>query len=168
MIEDKKDISLGEIKADPHDILVLGVGNYLMGDEGVGVHVAQKMEKMDLPFYVDVVDGGTGGFFLMGYFDMYEKVIFVDATMDGKPPGTISQIKPKFASDFPQALSVHDVGLKDMIETLYLMEHIPEMHLFTISIGEITPMYVGLSPSAQAAVDQIVPKIIKLAEQLHQ
>ena len=49
-------------------ILVLGIGNYLMGDEGVGVHIVQRMEKMDLPDYVEVLDGGTGGFFLMNVF----------------------------------------------------------------------------------------------------
>ena len=54
-------------------ILVLGIGNYLMGDEGVGVHIVQKMEKMDLPDYVEVLDGGTGGFFLMNVFDPKNK-----------------------------------------------------------------------------------------------
>ena len=63
-------------------VLILGVGNFLMGDEGVGVHLAQKMEKMDLPSYLKVVDGGTGGFFLMGYFDEFDKVIFFGGNTD--------------------------------------------------------------------------------------
>ena len=65
-------------------VLVMGLGNFLMGDEGIGVHLAQEMEKMELPEFIKVVDGGTGGFFLMGYFDQFDKVILVDATMDGK------------------------------------------------------------------------------------
>ncbi|MCB0640793.1 MAG: hydrogenase maturation protease, partial [Phaeodactylibacter sp.] len=99
-------------------ILILGVGNYLMGDEGVGVHLVHRMGEMDLPDYLDVLDGGTGGFFLMSVFDEYGAVIFVDATMDGREGGTLSLIKPRFAADFPKALSVHDVGLKDMVEAL--------------------------------------------------
>ncbi len=152
---------------DTSNILVLGVGNFLMGDEGVGVHIAQKMEKMDLPHFVRVVDGGTGGFFLLNYFDDFEKVIFIDATMDGNPPGTISQIRPRFAADFPKALSVHDVGLRDMIETLYIMEHVPEMHLFTVSIGEIVPMHVGLSQPVNDTVDPLITKVVDWAKQLH-
>ena len=65
-------------------ILVLGVGNYLMGDEGVGVHLIQEMDNMELPSYVDILDGGTGGFLLLNCFESYSKIIFVDATMDGK------------------------------------------------------------------------------------
>jgi hydrogenase maturation protease len=149
------------------DVLVLGVGNFLMGDEGVGVHLAQRMEKLDLPDYMSVVDGGTGGFFLMGYFDEYEKVIFVDATMDGKPAGTVSLIRPRFAADFPKALSVHDVGLKDMVETLYFMGNVPDIHLFTISIDEIAPMYVGLSAAVEESLDNLIPQIVELAEKLH-
>lgn len=115
-------------------ILILGIGNYLMGDEGIGVQIVHRMAEMNLPDYVDVLDGGTGGFFLMGVFDEYGTVIFLDATMDGKPGGTIAQIKPRFAADFPNALSVHDVGLKDMIEALYLQDKLPDMHLITISV----------------------------------
>jgi hydrogenase maturation protease len=148
-------------------ILILGIGNYLMGDEGIGVHIAQKMEQMELPDYIDVLDGGTGGFFLMGVFDEYGKVIFVDATMDGQPAGTIKVIKPKFASDFPKSLSVHDVGLKDMIEALYLQENFAELHLVTISIKEIHPMVVGLTEPVEKCLPKAIETIIKLAEKIH-
>jgi hydrogenase maturation protease len=145
------------------DVLAMGVGNYLMGDEGIGVHIVQKMEKMDLPDYLDVLDGGTGGFLLMNYFDEYPYVIFVDATMDGKPLGTITITEPRFASDFPNALSVHDVGLKDMIEAVYLMEHVPKMFLITISINEIRPMTLELDPAVEASIPEAIEKIQELA-----
>ena len=149
------------------EILVLGVGNYLMGDEGVGVHIAQQMEKMPLPGYLHVVDGGTGGFFLMNYFDEYPVVILADATMDGRPPGTIRLIEPRFAADFPSALSVHDVGLKDMIEALYLSEKVPKMYLFTISIDHLTPMTIELSPAVAASVPVAIERILNLAAEVH-
>lgn len=148
-------------------ILVMGVGNYLMGDEGIGVHLIQEMYKMELPDYVDILDGGTGGFLLLSCFEAYKTIIFVDATIDGKPPGTVSLIRPKFASDFPSALSVHDVGLKDMIEAVYLMEETPDIHLFTVSIEELVPMTIALSKKVQDAIPEIIEKVLKLSEELH-
>lgn len=154
-------------KDKSNSILILGVGNYLMGDEGVGVHLIQEMAKLDLPDYIDILDGGTGGFLLLSYFEAYKTIIFVDATMDGKDEGTISLIRPKFASDFPSALSVHDVGLKDMIEAVYLMDSKPNIPLFTISINEMIPMTIGLSPNVERAIPKTIEQILKLSEKLH-
>ena len=154
-------------KDKSNSILILGVGNYLMGDEGVGVHLIQQMAKIDLPEYIDILDGGTGGFLLLSYFEAYKTVIFVDATMDGKEEGTISLIRPKFASDFPSALSVHDVGLKDMIEAVYLMDSKPDIPLFTISIKEMVPMTIELSPKVKQAIPKTIEQILKLTERLH-
>lgn len=155
-MEDKKD-----------KILVLGIGNYLMGDEGIGVHIIHEMEGMDLPDYVEVLDGGTGGFFLMNVFDEYGKVIFLDATMDGLEPGTIVVRYPKFASDFPKSLSVHDVGLKDMVEALYILDKLPELHLITISVKGIQPMVVGMTPEVEASVPKAIETILELAEKIN-
>lgn len=149
-------------------VLVLGIGNYLMGDEGVGVHIVQRMEKMGLPEYVDVLDGGTGGFFLMNVFDDYGKVIFLDATMDGKKGGTIALLKPKFAADFPKALSVHDVGLKDMVEALYLQDILPEMHLVTISVEGIQPMTIEMTKDVEGSIPKAIETILQLSEELYQ
>ncbi len=148
-------------------ILVMGVGNYLMGDEGIGVHIIQEMAKTNLPKDLDILDGGTGGFSLLGCFEVYPKIIMLDATMDGKKPGTISVIQPKFASDFPNALSVHDVGLKDMIEAAYLMDTIPEIYLITISIEELKPMNIGLSEAVKESIPLVIDEILKLSEKLH-
>jgi hydrogenase maturation protease len=149
-------------------ILVMGVGNYLMGDEGVGVQLIQKMEKMNLPTYIDLVDGGTGGLLLLNLFETYTKIILIDATMDGKEEGTITLLKPKFAADYPTALSVHDVGLKDMIESVYLMDKIPEVHLFTISIKEMKPMTLELSEKVKNSIADCISKITALAKQIHE
>jgi hydrogenase maturation protease len=154
-------------KDKSNSILILGVGNYLMGDEGVGVHLIQEMAKLNLPEYLDILDGGTGGFLLLSCFEAYKTVIFVDATMDGKDEGTISLIRPKFASDFPSALSVHDVGLKDMIEAVYLMDSKPNIPLFTISIKEMVPMTIELSSKVKEAIPKTIEQILELTEKLH-
>ncbi len=148
-------------------ILVLGIGNYLMGDEGVGVQLIQKMNTLELPSYLDILDGGTGGFLLLSCIEAYGHIIFVDATMDGKEPGSISLIKPKFASDFPSALSVHDVGLKDMIEAVYLMDHRPGIQLLTVSIKEMKPMTLELSDEVAGSIPEAANLILELAKEIH-
>jgi hydrogenase maturation protease len=100
----------------------------------------------------------------MNYFDKYPVIIFLDATMDGQPAGTISVIRPKFASDFPSALSVHDVGLKDMIEAIYLQDKRPDIHLITISIDQLVPMKMELSKEVEEAVTKAIKVLLETAK----
>jgi len=102
----------------------------------------------------------------MNVFDDYGKVIFLDATMDGKDAGTIKVLHPKFAADFPKALSVHDVGLKDMVEALYLQDKLPEMHLITISVIGIQPMIVGMTDKVAKCIPKAIETILNLAKEI--
>jgi hydrogenase maturation protease len=104
---------------------------------------------------IDVVDGGTGGFQLLSYLGEYPRVIMIDAAADGKPPGTVSVLKPRFASDFPKSLSAHDIGLKDLVEAATLVGGLPDIDLITVSVESIQPMSVDLSPSVAAALPEI-------------
>lgn len=147
-------------------ILILGIGNFLMGDESIGVHAVQQFDDINLPDGVESLDGGTGAFYLMSYFEEYPKVIIIDATMDGQSAGSIKLIKPKFARDFPKALSTHDVGLKDLLESLELMGKLPEIYLFTISIKKIDYMKLELSPEVEASLPVIKEKVLGLVDEL--
>jgi hydrogenase maturation protease len=147
-------------------ILVLGIGNYLMGDEGVGVHSIHALSKIDLPNNVDIMDGGTGSFDLMPILSQYPLVIFIDATMDGKPPGTIDVIYPKFAADFPTVLSAHDVGLKDMIEALEFQNQLPKIILVTVSIKEMIPMTINLTENVQNSIQNVVNKVLTILKKI--
>jgi hydrogenase maturation protease len=148
------------------DILILGIGNYLMADEGVGVHTALAMEQMRLPDGVDVLDGGTGGFHLLEYFEQYEDVILIDATLDNREPGTFRLIKPKFASDFPQAMSTHDIGLKDLVGALQLLDRMPRIHLYVVSIESIQEQGIELTSSIQKTVPYLCDEILYLVIQI--
>jgi len=139
--------------------LVLGIGNLLMGDEGVGIHVIRHLQENYKINNADLLDGGTGGFHLLEYFQQYDRVVLVDATIDGKPPGTINMIKPKYSSEFPPTLTAHDIGLKDLIDSLYLLNKLPEIILFTISINELTRMNLELS-------DEVIPSIQTTCENI--
>ena len=140
-------------------VLILGIGNLLMGDEGVGVHTIKILEGKSFPDDIDILDGGTGGFHLMAYFQEYENIIMIDATMDKKPAGTVSLIEPKFASDFPKTLSAHDIGLKDMIESVTILGTLPKIYLITVTIDTIQQMQMELSTKVKDAIPEVIEKI---------
>lgn len=137
-------------------ILVLGIGNLLMGDEGVGVRAIEQLEHETWPPDVTVVDGGTGGFHLLEYLQEFSPIVMIDATMDGRPAGTVGVLRPKFASDFPRVLTAHDIGLRDLVESAALLGPLPDITLVTVSITEIRSMVITLSPAVEAALPAVV------------
>jgi hydrogenase maturation protease len=143
-------------------ILVLGIGNLLMGDEGIGVHAIEQLQKEQFPSHVHLLDGGTGGFHLLSFFQEYEPIILIDATMDGKTPGTVSLTEPRFTTDFPRTLTAHDIGLRDLVESAALVGGLPKMYLVTITIDEIRSMVTDLSPR----VAQSIPKVVEAVKEI--
>jgi hydrogenase maturation protease len=135
--------------------LVLGVGNLLMGDEGVGVAAIRHLEQKGFADQAELVDGGTSGFHLLGLFRNQQHLILIDAATDEHPPGTVSRIKPRYASDFPPTLTAHDIGLKDLLESAALLGYWPEVDLITISIGDLGAMTMDLTPCIAAALPQV-------------
>lgn len=136
--------------------LILGVGNYLLGDEGVGVHAVRELQEAGVQAGITVLDGGTGGFHLLSLFQDYDPIILVDATMDGAPEGIVRLLQPKFASEFPRTLSAHDIGLRDLLESAALLGPLPTLYLITVSIGRLQGMSVELSPAVRDAIPEVV------------
>lgn len=139
--------------------LVLGVGNLLMGDEGVGVVAIQRLEAHGFALRADLVDGGTGGFHLLGFFRDRQHLILIDAAADGCPPGTVSLIQPRYASDFPPSLTAHDIGLKDLLESAALLGDLPQVDLITVSVGGISDLTMDLSPAVLAALPEVEARV---------
>ncbi len=140
-------------------ILILGIGNYLLGDEGVGVHALREMEKMQWPENITLLDGGTGGFHLLEHLQSHDKVIMIDATMDQNPEGTIVVRTPKFANDFPPSLSSHDIGLKDLVNAMVLLDDLPEIFLFTITIRDISKVTTDLTKEIEIKVPNLISQV---------
>jgi hydrogenase maturation protease len=139
-------------------ILILGIGNTLLSDEGIGVYVIKEMEKKMLPEYIELLDGGTGNFTLIGPMQEADRVIIIDATLDGAQPGTVRRLTPKFSTDYPATLTAHDIGLKDILDAFYLLGDIPEVILYAISIA---PLKEGLSLELSPQVKAIIPSLIE-------
>jgi hydrogenase maturation protease len=144
------------------ETLVLGLGNLLMQDEGVGIEVINWLQSQVIPDEVELVDGGTGGFHLLGMFTGFKRVILIDAALNDELQGTVSCIKPRFAHDFPRVLSTHDIGLRDLLETASILESMPDIDLITISIKEFQEMGIGLTSQIMDAVPVAGAKVLEL------
>lgn len=142
--------------------LILGIGNVLMGDEGVGVHVVRRLQESPLPAGVECLDGGTGGFHLLEPLQRTPRLVLVDATLDDRPAGTVRLLRPRFARDYPPTLTAHDIGLKDLLDALDLLGNKPEVVLFAVSIA---PPRLGtaLSTAIAALVPALVEAVLQAA-----
>ncbi|MBK8315667.1 MAG: HyaD/HybD family hydrogenase maturation endopeptidase [Acidobacteria bacterium] len=142
------------------DTLILGIGNILMGDEGVGVRVVEEIQKARLPVNVTCLDGGTGSFLLLDPMQSAGKVILIDATVDGAPAGTLRRLQPRFSSDYPRTLTAHDIGLKDLLDTFYLLGNQPEVVLYAVSIPPLHEMGLDLTPQVASRIPEIARQIL--------
>jgi hydrogenase maturation protease len=145
-------------------ILILGVGNVLMGDEGAGVHAVRSLETRHWPPHVTLLDGGTGGFHLLSHVADCDAIVMIDATLDGAPVGTVSVLEPRYASDFPRSLSAHDIGLKDLVESAAVLGVLPRIALVTVSIDAPQPMRLSLSEEVEASLPRVDEAVAGLVE----
>jgi len=150
----------------PPAVLVLGVGNLLMGDEGVGVHILRQLEHEPSLPGVRLLDGGTGGINLLVELEGAQDIVMIDATRDGQPAGTITFLQPEYVGELPRGLGAHDFGLKDLFAAAALIGQLPRIHLYTIAVEEVRPMCTELSPAVAAAVPEIVHAVYALAARL--
>lgn len=140
--------------------LVLGIGNLVLRDEGVGIQTIYKLEKEKLPPHVDLLDGGTGGVAMIGTLQEYGRIIMIDAALDSSVPyGTVKVIKPRFSSDYPILLSSHEFGLRDMIEAMMIQDNIPPIDLITIAVKDYQRIGMDLSPEVEGAIPEVIEKV---------
>jgi hydrogenase maturation protease len=146
--------------ANQKKTLVLGLGNVLMGDEGIGVHVVRALEKHPLPAGVECLDGGTGGFVLLEPLQSADRIILIDAAADGNPLGTVTRTTPRFSRDYPPTLTAHDIGVKDLLDVFYIQGGGPDVVLYAITIDPQQPISMELSTGAAKAADEAVERIL--------
>jgi hydrogenase maturation protease len=147
------------VSSEKNKTLVLGLGNVIMGDEGVGVHVVRALEGLELPANVECLDGGTGGFVLLEPLQQADHIILIDATDDGNPQGTVTRTTPRFSQDYPPTLTAHDIGVKDLLDAFYMHSGEREVVLYAISIDPRQPISMDLSEACLAARDEAVKRI---------
>lgn len=144
-------------------VLVLGIGNTVMSDDGVGVKVVQLLQsEFRFPENVELADGGTLGLDLLPKLEGISHLIMVDAVETGQPPGTCVRLS---GEELPIALetkiSPHQMGLKDLLAVARLLGHAPgEMVLIGVQPAsiemdtELTPVVAGQVETMKQAILQ--------------
>ncbi|HEX9873560.1 MAG TPA: HyaD/HybD family hydrogenase maturation endopeptidase [Deferrimonas sp.] len=142
-------------------ILVLGLGNSLMNDDAFGgAVVALLQQRYAFPEEVRVVDGGTLGLDLLPFLEGVEQLLIVDAVAMGAPPGTVFRLE---GNEVPRAfagkLSVHQMGLQDLLAVAELQGNLPPTLIFRgVQPGSIE-MGMRMSPTVVAALDRVVSEV---------
>jgi hydrogenase maturation protease len=150
------------------ELLVLGLGNPLCGDDGAGIAaVARLLARWSAPEGTLVLDGGTLGLSLLPYLQQARHAILVDAVRTGDPPGTIFRLR---GDDVARAaagkLSPHQVGVADLLDSLQLVGGGPEeLVLVGIAPARID-LELGCSPAVEARIDDLVEAVIQEAGRL--
>jgi len=145
--------------------LVLGLGNVLMGDEGIGVYVVRAVEERltahPVTANVECLDGGTGAFTLLEPLESASRIILIDAAADGNPEGTVTRTTPRFSVDYPPTLTAHDVCMKDLLDVFYIQGGHHEIVLYAISIDPRQPIRMSLSQGGEKAAAEAVERILE-------
>ena len=148
----------GEDASSPKTV-ILGVGNVLLSDEGIGVHVANELFGMELPPGVSVIEGGTDGFSLLNIITEADRLIVVDAVKGGADPGSIYRFNVDDVRSVPSGFrtSVHQVGILEVIDLSGLIGKTPK----TTVIG-VEPKSFEMSLELSPEIKEKIPRIIEL------
>ena len=134
-------------------VIVLGIGNPLVEDEGVGVRVAETlMAGYRFPEDVEVMDAGTMGMGMLGIFKEYAHVVVVDAVDEtGEPAGTIVRMSPEEIAPSQVLHSLHDVKLADVLQAAALMGAEPHVEFVGVQVASMREMVLEMTPDVEDA-----------------
>jgi hydrogenase maturation protease len=143
-----------EEQTKPKTTMILGAGNIAVGDEGFGVHVARRLAKTQLPPHIKVLEGGVGGFDLLGPLEGVDRLIVVDIMALDKPAGDLFLFKPGGTSIEPgkKVVSFHQVGILELIQIAAVIGRSPEVY-FLVTPPETLGWSFDLSPILSKAAD---------------
>ena len=158
--ESKKNQPLKDSGQSFLNILILGIGNILLSDEGAGVKAVEELQnRYDCSDAVEIVDGGTVGFELLPYFENRSHILIIDAVKTGNKPGTIVRIDdpPAF---FQKKVSPHQIGLADVMGIAVITDNMPQhIALFGIEPKELSTG-LELSPEVAGNLSQLVDMVV--------
>ncbi len=145
---------------------VIGLGNILLSDDGVGVHVARLLkETYRFTPRLDTVDGGTLGLDLLTLFDRGDKILFVDAVDFGREPGFLGEIEGDDIHYFLQStFSVHDIGFSDLLFAAKWVDRQPrKVSLFGIQ-PESLAMGLEMTGTIRNKIAELTGRIVQKLE----
>ena len=138
--------------------VVVGVGNLLLRDEGIGVHIAHALQPIDILRNVKIIDGGTSPD-LPYYLKDTDKLVIVDAVKAGGKPGTVYRFHPHDVNiESERMVSVHELGLEQSLKMMRLMGGEPR----EIVIIGIEPKEIDWGTELSAELKQKIPEVINV------
>jgi len=145
----------------PEGILVLGLGNPVMADDGAGLEALERLRAgFQVPAHVELADGGTWGMRLLPLLEDHPRVLFLDAISAGREPGSLVRLE---GEAIPRMLGVgklspHQVDLQDVLAAAALRGRLPRDMVALGIQPAVVEMGVGLTPAVAAAVDPLVER----------
>jgi len=139
-------------------LVVIGVGNLLLKDEGIGVHIAHALQQIDIPHDIKIIDGGTSPD-LPYYLKDVDKLIIIDAVKAKGKPGTVYRFHPHDANTESEGMvSVHELGLEQSLGIMRLIGSEPK----EIVIIGIEPKEIDWGTELSAELQQKIPEIMNV------
>lgn len=148
--------------------LVLGVGNVLLLDEGIGIRAIEELQRRyDFPDEVHLLDGGTSGIELLRFFDGVDHLIIIDAISAGKPPGAVMRVEgDDVPATFETRITPHQLGLSDLLATAKLTDVMPgRLVLFGVE-PKTMESGLGFSPEVEGALEKLMGHVVGELRQL--
>jgi len=142
-------------------VVVVGVGNLLMGDDGMGIWVAEELRKA--PDEVLVLDGGTALLDVLEEVEGAERLVIVDAMSGDGPPGTVYVLSSDDLGKRKGRFSLHDMGVAEMLELGRLMYRIPEDVVLVGVEPEHVGPGIGLSRTLREKLQEVVRVVAEVA-----
>jgi len=145
-------------------VVIVGVGNPLARDEGLGPRAIERLARRDLPAAVEVIDAGTDLLAVIGDLEGAERVILIDAVQTGAEPGTIHRFTLEEllekAADEPEWRSAHDLTVVGAVRLAEATgTRLPPTVVFGVEPGEVA-LGEGLTPAVEAALDGLIETVL--------
>ena len=149
-------------------ILVLGVGNLLLTDEGVGIRVIERLDELyEFPENVSVLDGGVLGLSLLGVISEADHLIVVDAIKNGREPGFLYRLE---GDQVPKRIlaknSLHQVDFLETLTSCQVLDKVPETVILGVEPQDIENLSIELTPVVQERIDALVDMVLKELDRL--
>ena len=144
------------------DVLILGIGNILLQDDGLGVHILNELEKMDLPDKVELLDGGTGGFHLIPIIEDKKKLIILDAIVSEDEPGSIYRLKFEDIEYKQKAgISLHEAGIIEALKIASIHGKRPDTIIIAVRPKEYKTFGLDVTPEIKKIFPDVIDLVMK-------
>ncbi len=146
-------------------VLILGIGNILQKDDGVGVHIVQSLleRQASLPGNIGIMDGGTAGFDLIGEMSEWGKIVIVDALKASDKPGSVYRFKPEQARARTTSVSLHEVGIMEVIREMRFLGHNPDIEFVGVVAEDVDTLEIGMSEAVRESIPRAIEVVLDAA-----